>query len=201
MLFEESRRYAKMLELQNKAKDDCLANTSHELRTPLFGIVGMASMLEKTELKESQRQSVDVILSCGNTMLIQVDNFLDFLKSVQQKPITVIEESFDLEELIETSFAMVTLSAEMKQVEMAYLIDSDCPTKQLIADPFRIRQVLLVRLNQRCRMPPTPHSVSHSIPEPADQCHQVQQRRRRGAGTSIGPEDSVTRSFQHPLRR
>ena len=42
----------------SRAKSKFLATMSHEVRTPLNGVLGMSSLLQATELEESQREMV-----------------------------------------------------------------------------------------------------------------------------------------------
>jgi GAF domain-containing protein len=48
-------------ELANKAKSEFLAVMSHEIRTPMNGVLGMASLLQHTELTEKQQEYVKII--------------------------------------------------------------------------------------------------------------------------------------------
>jgi len=52
-----------------KVKSEFLAIMSHEIRTPMNGIMGMAQLLLDAPLSEDQRESMQVILSSGETLL------------------------------------------------------------------------------------------------------------------------------------
>ena len=76
----------------SRAKSDFISSISHELRSPLHGILASAELLRDT-LTLSPRSStvdmIDMIESCGNTLLDTLTNLLDFTKInslVQSQP-------------------------------------------------------------------------------------------------------------------
>lgn len=73
----ESRRLA---EAANRAKDQFLANISHEIRTPLNGIAAPAELLQHTALNAEQRHYAALINSSTRTLMLLIDDLLDFSK-------------------------------------------------------------------------------------------------------------------------
>jgi CheY-like chemotaxis protein len=62
-----------------KAKDikrRLLATVNHEIRTPMNGMLGMASLLADTPLNGDQREYIDAIRCCGESLLTAVNGIL-----------------------------------------------------------------------------------------------------------------------------
>ncbi len=67
-------------ESAERAKTQFLANMSHEIRTPMNGVMGMANLLSKTSLTETQKTFVDVIEKSSDALLTIINDILDFSK-------------------------------------------------------------------------------------------------------------------------
>ncbi len=66
VLTESARRASREAQLEaerlNLAKSGFLSRVSHELRTPLNAILGFGQLLERDELEQSQRETLDQML-------------------------------------------------------------------------------------------------------------------------------------------
>ncbi len=123
------------------AKGEFAANVSHELRTPLNGILGMLDILKETNLSPKQTEYVEVANDSGNALLSLIDDILNFSK-VDSGKVQVEYESFNMREVLDDIISILTGQAQLKDIDIAYLINRDVPTR-IKGDSSRLRQLLL----------------------------------------------------------
>ncbi len=133
--------YSRERELEaNKAKSAFLANMSHEIRTPMNGVLGFAGLLQKSQLDETQRESLDTIIRSARNLLSIINDILDFSKMeagrLELEPIP-----FSLREAVEDVVGLLVPQAHEKHLRVISLIDGEVPD-QLIGDVTRLRQIL-----------------------------------------------------------
>lgn len=128
-------------EAASQAKSDFLATMSHEIRTPMNGVIGFTSLLNKTELDESQSIFLHNITSSAESLLTIIDDILDFSK-MESGMLTLEYTDFELVTLIDDVRALFAPMAEIKGLALTTNIASEVPTL-LHGDPVRLRQVLI----------------------------------------------------------
>ena len=126
--------------IASQAKSEFLANMSHEIRTPMNGVVGMAQVLQGTELTDRQNECVEVIMRSGEALLTIINDILDFSK-IEAGKLEFEAEPFDLEDALEDVVALLAVSANQKGIELILDYQNACG-HLVVGDIGRIRQIL-----------------------------------------------------------
>jgi PAS domain S-box-containing protein len=123
-----------------QAKSSFLAVMSHEIRTPMNGVIGCASLLGSTPLTTEQEQLVHTIQSSGESLLVLINDILDYSK-IEAGKINLENSPFQLRLLIEDCIELFSKQVADKQLEINYFIEADVPLT-LNGDANRIRQII-----------------------------------------------------------
>ncbi len=138
---EQTLREAKeAAEQATRAKSLFLANMSHEIRTPLNGVIGMTSLLQRTELTPRQAEFTETIRTSGEALLTVINDILDFSK-IESGKLELEELPFEPRACADEVLTMLALKAVEKEVELVCLSDLP-PGLTVRGDESRLRQIL-----------------------------------------------------------
>ena len=194
-LHEELRRARDLAVEAAQTRAEFLANMSHEIRTPLNAIIGMAELLQLTDLSREQRERAAVIESSSKLLLAIVNDILDFTKLSAGR--VVLERiPFDLNELAKTTVDAFAEAAAQKDIALELHLGGDLPAR-IKGDPNRLRQILNNLISNAIKFT-SDGSVSVRIDPVTDASHQ-RAIRFQVADTGIGIAHEVQARLFEPF--
>jgi signal transduction histidine kinase/ActR/RegA family two-component response regulator len=128
----------KMAEAASHSKSAFLANMSHEIRTPLNGVLGMAQVMEGTDLSQQQKEFVSTIIESGKTLMALLNDVLD-LSKIEAGKFDVVPVDTDLAHMLRRSYRLWKPRAEEKGLEFSLTLDAELPD-HLSFDAVRVQQ-------------------------------------------------------------
>ena len=135
------REGRELAEQANQVKSLFLAMMSHEIRTPLNALLGTQELLADTPLDATQKSYLKIAKDAGTHLLMLVNDILDLTK-VEAGKLELENTVFDVEQVINEVVAIVTDSAETKNIVLSLELAPDL-SPWINGDPWRFRQVLL----------------------------------------------------------
>ncbi len=127
-------------ESANKAKDRFLEAMSHELRTPLNGIMSILQTLTEADLKESEKEYIQMALDSSRQLLVSINKILE-LSSLQKGIRCIYTQPFDLVEEMKKITEFFMPMARNKNLGIDFEIQASLPDS-LMGDISIIRQII-----------------------------------------------------------
>ncbi len=135
---KELKKARKAAEAASASKSAFLANMSHEIRTPLNGIMGMAQVLDATNLDQQQRDYVATILDSGKSLMALLNDVLD-LSKIEAGKFDIVPTDTNLAHVMRRQLKLWKPRAEEKGLELTLAFDADLPA-WLCFDAVRVQQ-------------------------------------------------------------
>lgn len=129
-----------LAEASTRAKSAFIANISHEIRTPLNALLGMAQLLERSELDRAQKNHVKVLLEAGRGLKTLLDDVIALSRD-EGRFVAQPDEDCDAAQAARTVARLLQPRAWEKQLRLTVTAATNLP--RVAADPRRVRRVLL----------------------------------------------------------
>lgn len=118
-----------------------LSRMSHEIRTPMNAVIGMAELLNDTELSSKQHYYLQLIRDSGNMLVGLFNDLLDYAK-IESGEVKIHSRPFSIKRGMQEVMESALKQALEKKIELVLHISPQLP-EMLIGDDLRIRQVMM----------------------------------------------------------
>ncbi|WP_460676711.1 PAS domain S-box protein [Hymenobacter coalescens] len=140
---QQALRTAKEAAEENaRVKQEFLANMSHEVRTPLNGILGMAGLLTKSPLTDTQAHYLALIQQSADHLLVVINDVLAAAQLGSGK-LRLEYIPFDLYALLGDTLSSLQLRAAEKHIRLHLELPPVEAPPVVLGDPYRLRQIVL----------------------------------------------------------
>jgi PAS domain S-box-containing protein len=161
---EESKKLEEALEHirqdQLRFKDEFLSHVSHELRSPLTAIKQFTTIILgglAGELNKEQREYQQIVLKNIRQLQSMIDDLLEVTR-LETGKLTVEPERVSVMIAVTDTFNTLKGSARAKGVTLSHDIAPNLPSVH--ADPTRLRQILIILLDNAIKFTPEGGSVT-----------------------------------------
>ena len=164
----ERKRDANALRGADQRKTDALAFLSHELRTPLSAVLGFAELLQDERvgpLNNKQRGYVRDIRESGEHLLSLADDLLN-LSKLEAGKLTLSKRVTDASVVAAGALTLLREGAVKRGILLSAVLPEPAPL--LLADPLKLKQVLLNLLANAVAFTPPGGRVTLSLEADAD---------------------------------
>jgi len=142
-------------EEQLRFKDNFLSHVSHELRSPLTAIKQFSAILLAGlagELNPDQRKYQEIVLRNIHQLQAMIDDLLEVTR-LETGKLSIEPEAASCAEAVSDCFDTLRASAHLRDITLTCDIPETLP--RLYADPMRLRQMLIILLDNAIKFSPS----------------------------------------------
>ena len=140
-------------------KDQFLSHVSHELRSPLFAIYQFVTIVLDNlagEVKPAQRQYLEIVLRNVKQLQSMIDDLLEVTRA-QAGKMSIDLQCASIEEAVHFVVDSLQGAARAKRIKLTADLKTSLPL--VWADPKRIRQALIILVDNAIKFTPMDGSV------------------------------------------
>jgi signal transduction histidine kinase len=140
--------------MQLQLKDDFLSHVSHELRSPLTAIYQFGTILADGlagETKPEQQEYLQIILRNVRQLQSMIDDLLEATRA-QTGKFVIETQCVSVSDAITDAVNTLQGAASAKEITISF--DLSAPVPSAFADPTRLRQILLILLDNAIKFTP-----------------------------------------------
>ncbi|MBC7370216.1 MAG: hypothetical protein H7326_01540 [Bdellovibrionaceae bacterium] len=127
-------------ENQSQRRTQFFSVVSHEIRTPLNGIIGFTDILKDSPVNEEQREYLDIIKQCSDSLLKVLNDLLDFTK-MDQGQLLVDPHHYKSKEIPDYLETVFRIPCQKKNIRFVIDVGTKLPV-HLYGDSHRLKQIL-----------------------------------------------------------
>ena len=182
-------------EAANRAKSEFLANISHEVRTPMNGILGMTQLVLDTDLSDEQREYIDLSKQSAESLLVLLNDILDFAK-IEACRLELESIEFHLREELYRTLAPLHVQAQQRGLQFSLQVQPEVP-ESLVGDPTRFRQVITNLVGNAVKFTHEGYVAINvgAIGAQNGECHVQVDVRDTGIGIAPAKQSSIFEAF------
>ncbi len=189
---DDLRKALQATEIANRAKTEFLANMSHEIRTPLNGVLGMAQILETSDLNPDQREALRIIGESGELLMSIIADVLD-LSKIESGQLSLDPAPERLGEVLSATVELFRARAHENNTTLGFEVIGPVPDR-VVYDSVRVRQCLANLVSNAVKFT---HGGTISVELSADPQDDGWKVRLSIRDTGIGiEENTLNRLFQ-----
>lgn len=144
------------------AKDRALATLAHDIRTPLGAIQGYCEILEAGiygDINDKQRETLNRVRMSGRHLLSLLDNVMDMAR-LNAGVVRLRAEPVHLTEVARDTIQMLMPAAKARRQRLQLVDAGDIV---VVADPDRLRQVLVNLVGNAVKFTPEDGAISVAV--------------------------------------
>lgn len=154
-------------DIASKAKTEFLSRMSHEIRTPMNAIMGMTNIAQNVVGDEKQVADCLEKISTSTQYLLSLINDILDMSRIESGSMTVCQESFELDKLINEIVVLMSPQAENKNINLE--VEQSYSKVNLLGDELRLNQVLINIIGNALKFTPERGTITISVKQVAQE--------------------------------